>query len=94
MIVYLRPGSKYVSKRIHGLMFESFSLGTTYNVRVIIKENLLLDNYMLGSKTTYGVLYIWRKYSVQVSIEGNSPLDDKPELYFQGLQSFFSKVSG
>ena len=41
----------------------------------------------------YSVSYIWHKYSVQVSIEGNLLFDDKPELHFQDLQgSFFENV--
>ena len=38
--------SEYALKEIHGLMFEFFGLGMTYNVRVIIKKNLLLDDCM------------------------------------------------
>ena len=72
-------------------MFEFFSLGTMYNVRVNIKRTSPFNNCMLGSGTKYGVLYVWRKYSVQVSIKGNLPLDDKPELHSQGLQGFFQK---
>ena len=94
MIACLGPGSEYVSKGIHSLIFEFFGPGTTFNVCVIIKRNSLLDNCMLGSGITYSISYIWHKYSVQVSIEGNSPLDDKLESHSQGLQGFFSKVGG
>ena len=81
--------SKYILKGIHGLIFEFFNPGTTYNVQVIIKGNLLLDDCMQGFGTTYGILYVWRKYSVQITIEGNPPFNNKPESYSQGSQDFF-----
>ena len=62
-------------------MFEFFGPRTIYNVQVIIKVNLLLNDCMQGSETMYGVLYVWYKYNVQVSIEGNPPFDDKPESH-------------
>ena len=88
----LCTASECVLKRIHSLLFESFGSGTMYNVWVIIKGNLPLDDCMRESGTTYSVLYVWHKYSVQVSIEGSLLFDDKPELHFQGSQGFFSKV--
>ena len=81
--------SEYISKEIYSLMFDSFGPRTTYNMRVIIKGNLLLDNCMRRSETTYSVSYVWHKYNVQVSIEENLLFNDKPELYSQVLQSFF-----
>ena len=84
--------SEYISKKIYGLMFESFGLGMTYNMQVIIKENLLLNDCMRKSRMTYGILYIWRKYNIQVNIKEISPLNDKLELHFQDSQGFFLKV--